>query len=200
MKGRGMGEHKLVVHDLTDVPVSVCLARDTKRDKRVGPGVIYRMAVQAGVIKFDQAPIVICDIDGTLADLSHRLHFIQNEPRNYDSFFVHQLMDAPYREIIEDIQRLSRTHHIVLMSGRPDNYAHLTVDWLERNRVPYDALLMRRGGDHRPDVQVKEELLRLLPLDRIERVIDDRPSVIAMWKSKGLEVTEVHPELWVGKE
>jgi hypothetical protein len=59
---------------------------------------------------------------------------------------------------------------------------------------------MRRGGDHRPDDMVKEEILALLPKERIVKVIDDRPRVIAMWKKHGLDVMEVNQEAWVGKE
>ena len=29
---------------------------------------------------------VICDIDGTVADCSHRLHWIQSKPKNWKAF------------------------------------------------------------------------------------------------------------------
>jgi FMN phosphatase YigB (HAD superfamily) len=31
--------------------------------------------------------IYIFDIDGTLADISHRLHFIQQEPKDWRGFY-----------------------------------------------------------------------------------------------------------------
>lgn len=181
------------VHDLRDVSVQECLDRDVARDVgRVGPGVIYRMAAQAGLLPFTGRPIVICDIDGTIADLSHRLHYIQSEPRDYEAFFRAQLYDSPIIPIIRHVRTLSEDHDIVMMSGRPDSHANKTVHWLQEHLcVNYVGLLMRRAGDHRPDDMVKEELLNTLPKERIVLVIDDRPSVILMWKRNGLNVMEV---------
>lgn len=189
-----------VNHDFTDVPISTCIERDRVREKAVGPGVIHRLAASGGLIPFTGKPIVICDLDGTLADLSHRLHFIQQDPKDYESFFLAQADDPPIRDIVEHVQALSVDHDIVIVSGRPDTYSYLTVRWLETFEVPYVSLLMRRGGDHRPDDMVKEEILALLPKEKVVKVIDDRPRVIRMWLSNGLNVMAVNQEAWVGKE
>ena len=52
---------------------------------------------------------------------------------------------------------------------------------------------MRREHDKRPDVEVKQQMLDTYFPDRswIHCVIDDRPSVIRMWKANGLEVIDV---------
>ena len=31
---------------------------------------------------------VICDIDGTLADVQHRLHHLEGDPKDWDGFFA----------------------------------------------------------------------------------------------------------------
>lgn len=54
--------------------------------------------------------IYIFDIDGTLADLSHRLHFIQKKPADWDGFFAACSDDAPIPEVIELIQRLGKDY------------------------------------------------------------------------------------------
>ncbi len=193
------GHIKVVIHDFTNVPIQTCIDRDLVRDKRVGPGVIYRMAAQAGLIKWDK-PIVICDMDGTLADLTHRLPILESKPVDYDKFFERQSYDPPYPEVVAAMQRLAVENDIVIVSGRSDKFSHLTYKWLKDWGVPFKVILMRRGGDHRPDDQIKEELLKLLPKDKIVEIWDDRPRVIAMWRSHGLKVNAVHPENWEGKE
>jgi hypothetical protein len=191
-----------VANDLTGVSIAECIARDSRRTiGRVGPGVIYRLAAQGGLLPWSGRPIVICDIDGTIADLNHRLHYIQSEPRDYEAFFSQQTFDTPIEEVIGHVKFLSETHDIVMVSGRPDNYSHLTVLWLKTFfPVNYVGLLMRRAGDHRPDDMIKQEILALLPKERIVNVVDDRPNVCAMWERNGLSVTRVNQEAWIGKE
>jgi predicted kinase len=66
-------------HKRMDTSVEECLRRDAERENRVGPAVIYRMAVRAGLFKFEPAdwPIVLVDLDGTLCEISHRLHYLK---------------------------------------------------------------------------------------------------------------------------
>ena len=90
--------------------------------------------------------------------------------------------DAPIDTVIRWVKILALNFQIVLVSGRPDNYARNTVDWLERNGVPFNFLLMRRGGDKRPDDLVKREIADLLPMERCTMVIDDRPRILRMWR------------------
>ena len=52
---------------------------------------------------------------------------------------------------------------------------------------------MRRGTDKRPDTEVKKQILDTYFPDKsvIHTVIDDRPSVIRMWREQGLKVIDV---------
>lgn len=131
---------------------------------------------------------VIFDIDGTLADLSHRLHHITGKSRNYEAFFDALKDDAPRSAIIRLAQVLNE-HETVLVSGRPSDRIQATEQWLKWHRVPYDALYMRKAGDHRADHIVKREILDQLRADGWEPwlVIDDRPTVVAMWRAAGIE-------------
>ena len=40
-------------------------------------------------------PAIIVDLDGTVADLSHRLHHINGKHRNWDAFFAGVDKDTP---------------------------------------------------------------------------------------------------------
>ena len=174
-----------------------CLLRDACRQKSVGRSVIMGMAMQYGLYAWPEKGVVICDIDGTLADCSHRLHYLQETPRNWASFFDTMMRDSPRTAVIQDVHVLEQQgHEIFLVSGRPDTYRGKTEAWLWdhcRQQFSWRALFMRQGGDHRPDTVVKEEMLRRYfpDLSCIYLVIDDRPQVIEMWRSHGLDVMDV---------
>ena len=141
---------------------------------------------------------VIVDMDGTLADVRHRLHFVEGRKKNWKRFFAGMHKDPPNAEIVDMVRRLAADHQIVIVSGRPDHYQQVTEDWLRRYDVPYKEIHMRPSGDHRPDHIVKREILdRLLSSGKkIELVIDDRPSVCDMWRECGLQVHQVHSDFW----
>lgn len=139
-------------------------------------------------------PIVIVDMDGTLADVSHRLHFIKGPGRkNWPAFFEHMDQDPPNAAIVHAVNNYATNHEIVIVTGRPAKYRRNTVDWLHRYSVPFSRLYMRPGGDHRPDHVVKKEIFTSLGADRfrVMLVIDDRPAVCDMWRACGLEVQQV---------
>lgn len=141
--------------------------------------------------------IFCVDIDGSIADLKHRLHFIKGAHKNYDAFFDAMSEDAPIENVIEIVERLSVFYSIVFISGRPDSHRKQTFDWLEKHVCDDPILCMRKAGDHRRDDIIKLELLDEILLDyniRLEDVvgvIDDRPRVLAAWRSKGLTTFKV---------
>lgn len=144
----------------------------------------------------DMTGIFLCDIDGTIADISHRLHFIQQEKPDWDGFFAACCDDKPIREVIETLQSLNAGEAtIVLISGRSDAVRTMTQKWLHDFDVPYEELLMRKAGDHRQDHIVKAELLDKAlednPGTRIIAVFEDRKQVVDMWRERGLRVFQV---------
>lgn len=135
---------------------------------------------------------VIVDIDGTLADVEHRLHHIQGKRKKWKKFFALMSEDKPVKEVIDRVTELSKDHDIYVVSGRPDDYMEVTLAWLELHQVPFNDLFMRKSGDYRPDFVVKQEILDAhFEKADIALVIEDRPSVIRMWKSNGLKVEDV---------
>lgn len=142
---------------------------------------------------------VIIDIDGTLADLSHRLHWIDGRggaKPDWQSFFAHLKGDT----VIEPIAGLCNTMHedpcspyVILCSGRPEDHRESTQWWLSQHGISYERLYMRPAYDTRPDYVVKRELLDRIRDDGYEPVlvIDDRPSVVEMWRREGLLTLQV---------
>lgn len=174
-------------HDFA-VDIAVCRERDAKREKPVGRAVIDRMALQNGMIEWGDKPLLLCDIDGTLSDGSHREHLVQGENKDWPAYFAKMFEDGPNSEIIHKVNDLYPTHIVCLVSGRPDTYQRETMLWLTKYGVPYHWLFMRPGSDRRPDVQIKAEFLKHMPKDKIALVVDDRPVVCRMWEENGLTV------------
>lgn len=136
----------------------------------------------------------IFDIDGTLADLTHRLPHIQKDPKDWGSFFAACADDAPIYHIIKlaiDIDISGAA--IVYVSGRSDECREATEKWLRVNALPDGKIFMRASGDHRPDHQVKVELLQMLRNEGYRPVMafDDRNSVVKMWRELGIPCAQV---------
>ncbi len=68
------------------------------------------------------------------------------------------------------------------------------MQWLDKNYLTFAfTLIMRAANDKRDDTEVKAEMLKTHFPDQsqISMVIDDRPSVIRMWRDLGLTVVDV---------
>jgi predicted kinase len=185
---------KIQYEDMTDVPIQVCLERDRVREKRVGDSVIHKMALQhLNFLKGER--VVVCDLDGTLCDIGHRRHFVQSTPKDWKGFFDGLSKDKLRLDVVEKMADQSLNGaHLILVSARPETYRQQTEKWLKDNGFDgvYTTLIMRDAHDSRQDTVVKEEIFnRYLKELKIIKVFDDRPSVIRMWREKGLDVVDV---------
>mgnify|MGYP003342271336 CR=1 FL=1 len=76
---------------------------------------------------------IICDIDGTIADLTHRRKWVAEKPKNWKKFFADMSLDQPILPVISVIADLYRVgNNIIFCSGRPDEWMFLTREWLEK--------------------------------------------------------------------
>lgn len=135
---------------------------------------------------------IIFDIDGTLADITHRLHHIQGEKKDYDAFYAACVDDKPKQDIVSLLNKLTPfddEHSLIFCSGRPDSVREETVAWIYKHTGCYPRnLYMRKTGDHRPDYAVKEEILKELQAKgyNILFTVDDRQQVVDMWRRNGI--------------
>lgn len=143
-------------------------------------------------------PVYLCDIDGTVADCTHRLHHISDGKHNWKAFFRDCVHDIPILEVIKTINMLEEAGAmIIMMSGRSDEVREQTEQWLNNNSIPYWSLYMRKAGDYRDDSIVKSELFEQVLKDRcllisdIVGVFEDRQQVVDMYREKGLRVFQV---------
>jgi len=133
------------------------------------------------------APIAVLDIDGVLADVGHRLHFISGKPRHWSAFFAAAGSDSLLPEGLLIAQELSRDHEIRYLTGRPRRLHEVTVSWLEGHGLPGGHVNMRPNRDFRPARIFKREVLRKWrdAGDHIGVVVDDDPQVIASLDEAG---------------
>lgn len=141
---------------------------------------------------------IIFDIDGTVADASHRLPYITNpeEPKNWDAFFRATFEDKPILPMIQLIKDLkSQGNRILFMTGRPEKTRAATHRWFAQHlgdNVPY-LLFTRLSGDRRSSAEVKRDQLhaaRGVAFDP-KIVFEDRKEDTKMWREEGLICCQV---------
>lgn len=198
--------------DFTHVPLDECIRRDRDRSgpEQVGEDVIRAMhtrylaqhhgkplpipeppdavKVTPYVPPLDAPKAVLCDVDGTVALMVDR--------GPYDETRVGT--DQPNKPVIETLWALiAAGHHPVFMSGRSEKCREATTAWLLRHiGTPWvSELHMRAAGDTRPDTEVKLELFNTHIRDRydVRVVLDDRDSVVRLWRSLGMTCLQVAP-------
>ena len=154
---------------------------------------------------------VIFDVDGTLLDISHRLHLIGakqvgdpgvrtslTNSKRWKEFRDPKLKgwDEPILPVMLIMNALHvEGHRVIIASGRIKSEGPDTIKTLKR-WVPYiDSvpMYMREDKDYRPDFEVKLDLLHQMRNEGFNPtfVFDDRPSVIRMWREQGLLVADV---------
>lgn len=138
--------------------------------------------------------IVIFDIDGTLADVSERIHHVRKKPKNWNAFFAGMAQDKAIHSMVRlcNILYASRIQ-ITLCSGRSEKHRDETVKWLAEQGVNYHELLLRKDNDRRSDTEVKRELLAQIDKSKVLFVVEDRSRVVEMWRSEGLVCLQCAP-------
>ncbi len=175
-------------------PWKECIVRDMSRygtDEYVGEHVIINSAMRYKKIREEN--MVICDIDGTLANAKHRMHYVEGDKKDWKSFFAEVHKDKPIKKIIKMVQDFHKLgNRIIIITGRNEICREETVKWLKDNDVPFFTLFMRDEEDHREDFVVKNKILETYfdNRNKIIAVIEDRPQVIV----KTFLYNYIHPD------
>lgn len=151
----------------------------------------------------------IFDIDGTLADCSHRLHYILppegaihfnieelDWQPDWESFYnecVNDKVIQPVADLLNIIQNSGE--EIIFVTGRSDKYMEQTLEWICDKVIHKNTtiLFMRKDGDHREDCVVKKEIYEedIKPYFNVLGVFEDRTQCVKMWRSLGLTCYQV---------
>ena len=144
---------------------------------------------------------IIFDLDGTLANMEHRRKFITGEMgfKSWKQFNspAQCAKDTP----IESTVNLARMYkdagyRILIFTGRDGIAELVTRQWLKDHNVPFDRLVMRPQGNHRPDTEMKtkwlnEEFGNESWKTEVKAVFEDRDKVVKMYREMGIQCYQV---------
>lgn len=139
--------------------------------------------------------LAVVDIDGVLADVRHRLHFVTRTPKDWGRFFAAARHDPPLEEGLETVRRLAEVFTVVYLSGRPEHCRADTLRWFRKHGVPPGDLHLRPHDDHRPARQLKVSVLRRLARQTpVAVLVDDDLEVCEAARAAGFDVL---PATWM---
>jgi len=142
---------------------------------------------------------IIFDVDGTLSDPSHRLHWIRHSPKNWAAFNRGIPNDPPNNDIIWMLKTFHKAGSTILIAtGRGEENRTVTENWLRDVAGVeglYDKLYMRPHRDYRSDDVIKSEILDQMFAEGYDPTmcVDDRQQVVDMYRGRGLRVLQVAP-------
>ncbi len=146
--------------------------------------------------------IAVFDIDGVVADVRHRVHYLEGGRKDWAGFFRSADRDQPLAEGIALVHDLAQSHDIVWLTGRPAWLRTVTSDWLAAQGLPIAELHMRPNADRRPARLYKLAVLRSLRRRGVAAFVDDDdevvetaraagfPAALADWVPRGLTLRE----------
>ena len=159
-----------------------------------------------------QSYCILWDLDGCIADWSHRLHYINNgetfpqqKRENIDAFYAAMPDDpvmpgaaiwnllANQAAMIQKavIAKALNVDYPVcdILTCRPEKMRAVTLDWFERNGLMLPrALHMRADDDNRPHHEIKLEMYRqhYAGKEEVLAFYDDNADTIAAFKALGI--------------
>ncbi len=127
--------------------------------------------------------IVICDIDGTIANNDHRQHFLEGK-KDWDGFFSELNEDLPIYPVIKKVIELHKQgKEIIFLTGRPERYINTTELWLKNYFDFSFEIIARKNNDRRDKLAVKREMFyKNFKKEDIYLVIENDLELIKMWR------------------
>lgn len=140
----------------------------------------------AGPVTEDLRLLAVVDLDGVVADVRHRLRYVERTPKDWASFFAAAVDDPVHEEGRAIVERLREEHEVVYLTGRPQTERANTKRWLDQHGLGGHSVHMRPPRERRPAALVKVEVLRKLAAGRtVAVVVDDDVRVIEAMQAAG---------------
>ena len=144
---------------------------------------------------------IIFDVDGTIADVEHRRHFVNGNTmdgrtnNDWASFRKETVNDTPVQWVCDIAKRfIAQGDQVAFFSARNESEREITekqiAEWIGDN---HQGLFLRPDGDFRKDDEFKSELADKFEElgGKIDLVFDDRNQVVEMWRKRGTTVVQV---------
>lgn len=138
--------------------------------------------------------VIVFDIDGTVADNSHRTHWLMTKPKNWRAYDAGMADDGLHGDIAWLVQQqFAARNWIVFATGRSEDHKETTVNWLVKHELFHHGLFMRKSKDFRKDSIIKVELLQQIRQDFGNPFLwfDDRDHVVEAIRNEGVRVLQV---------
>lgn len=137
---------------------------------------------------------IIFDVDGTIADVEHRRHFV-NGNNDWDSFRKETVNDTPVQWVCDIAKRfIAQGDEVAFFSARNESEREITEkqisQWIGDG---HKGVFLRPDDDFTPDDVFKSELAdKFIDMGgKIDLIFDDRQKVVDMWRDKGFTVVQV---------
>lgn len=132
---------------------------------------------------------IIFDLDGTLSNCTHRMHFVEKSTKDFDSFYSAMEEDTlvePVRDML--MIYYSSNYRVIILTGRPECYREITETWLKKYEIPFFKLYMRPNNKKStPDMIYKERTIAEISKSFvIKAAVEDRDRVVKMWRDNGI--------------
>lgn len=119
-------------------------------------------------------PIVVFDLDSTLADTRNRRQFLPVDamcPADWFGYHINCLTDVPVQGVVQLVQLLYPHYRIVIVTARPalSEIHEKTHEWLDLHQVPRDTVV-------------------LMPLDESRTTGAWKADVVAKLRTNGVDV------------
>lgn len=138
---------------------------------------------------------IVFDVDGTLADGTHRNWLIQTsgQPKQWDVYFGLLHEDKLIEPIAIVCRALAKHIQIIYCTGRPGQYIPQTHQWLRDNDLPFGPIYYRPERDFTNDDQLKLRLIEDMKRDGFNPILffDDRTRVVLALRKAGYLVAQV---------
>lgn len=184
------------------IPVEECIRRDSMRPNPIGAKVIkdtwkrYQAFIVQETIRKDlenkvkYAPelplVVIADMDGTLSlNTGGRPFYGEGAAEG-------MLTDSINNNVADAVRAMcdGANAELIVLTGREDTpeIRQATYDWLDRNWLLPDKLLMRPRGDYSPAQECKRAIYKnyIEGNYNVLVVFDDSQKCVDMWREEGL--------------
>ena len=122
---------------------------------------------------------IILDLDGT-SRIAHS---------GYGNSLYHQ---QRFAEAMEHFMAKASQINVILLSARPARFKALTEEWLAKNNIHYDQLILSNYPEL-TDPEFKLKMYRELiePYADVIFTVDDRDTVVRMWREIGLTCLDI---------
>lgn len=144
--------------------------------------------------------MIICNIDGTIADNAHRRREVADGTFDWDYFLRPDLISQdrvfPYSR--EVLNRLAVRHPLILLSGREERFRTTTRSWLAEQGLPNPSkLYLRPDSDRRSSTEFKNDILSRIIDHAHESVtyIDDSAEMEPVCGKFGIQLLKA-PGVW----